>query len=378
MSVVNSKRKTILHLVVRATAGKDGRRGVNGPEVRILRSLDFYDHTTFAHVICYSRHGRLWPDFLRHREIELVDFEITSKYQISTVWKIVALIKRFRPSIIHTQGSESLDLFAAIAAASVNIPLIVTRPNVLVGSMKSRWRGIVYRLIDSYTMRQAARVVAVSNMGYQFLRSKLRVSHTKVVRIYNGVDVAAYQAGSDRARNLCIGTCAQLSPQKGWEDFLEVVRRIIRLFPKLRVVIVGDGPMRDDILERATALGIKDRLSLVGFKKDVRVYLREMDVFLLTSFTEGFPVAILEAMASGLPVVATDVGGVGELVLHGKTGYLTKPREVDMLTRHVKRLLEKRKLRKELGGAARKHVRANFTIEKMVRGYEELYTQVAR
>jgi len=379
MNIQNSSKeskKVVLQIVAHGVADKQGRRSTNGPEIRALRSLDYHDKNLFKFIVCYSSKGNLWEEFTKHKEIELVDFAVESKYQFSAIHKIYKIIQTKRVDLIHTQGPGSIDFFASCASSLIKTPLIITRPVMIEDWIRPNLKKKIYALFDKFTLNHASLVVAVSESGIKYLTENSRLPKQKVSLIYNGVDVNLFTP-SEKAKYdndaLCIGTCAQLAPHKGWPDFLSVIYLCKKKFPKLKCIIVGDGPLKGEVLNRAHSMGIFDLIDLAGFQKDVIPYLNKMDIFLMTSWSEGLPVAIIEAMAVGLPVVATSVGGVPELVVHGETGYLGPPNNPEVIAKYASMLLENKELGKKLGKSGRERVKENFIIQKMVSEYEKIY-----
>jgi glycosyltransferase involved in cell wall biosynthesis len=196
--------------------------------------------------------------------------------------------------------------------------------------------------------------------------------------VYNGVDTGRFAARIKEYEPAApvVGTCGQFAPHKGWPDFLSAIRICREEFPGLKCLIVGDGPMREEIVSMAETMGLTGAVEFAGYRKDVRPFLGRMDIFMMASLSEGLPVAVIEAMASGLPVVATDVGGVSELVAHGETGLVSEAGNPQRLALHASMLLRDGRLMERFGGAGRRRVCESFTIQKMVAGYEELYRKV--
>ena len=373
---LNKPKKVVLQIVAHGVADKKGRRSTNGPEIRALRGLDYHDKSLFKFIVCYSSKGNLWEEFTKHKEIELIDFSVESKYQFSAIQKMSKIIRTKKVDLIHTQGPGSVDFFASCASSLTKTPLIITRPVMIEDWIRPNLKKKIYALFDKFTLNHASLVVAVSKAGVKYLTENSRLPKQKVSLIYNGVDVNLFtpsKKATDDNDTLCIGTCAQLAPHKGWPDFLRVIYLCKKKFPKLKCIIVGDGPLRKEVLNKANSMGIFDAIDLVGFQKNVTLYLRKMDIFLMTSWSEGLPVATIEAMAAGLPVVATSVGGVSELVIHGETGYLGPPNNPEVIADFVSLLLENKELREKLGKSGRERVEKNFVIQKMVSEYEKIY-----
>jgi len=373
--------KKILQIVAHGIADKQGRAGTNGPEIRALRSLDYHDKNRFKFIVCYSSKGNLWEEFSKYKEIELIDFSIESKYQFSAIHKITKIIQTKKVDLIHTQGPGSTDFFASCASSLTKKSLIITRPTMLEDWIRPNLNKKIYAFFDKFTLNHASSVIAVSKVGVKYLTENSKLPKQKVALIYNGIDINLFTPSEKKTYdndNLYIGTCAQMSPHKGWPDFLRVIYLCKKKLKKLKCIIVGDGPMRKEVLNRANSMGISDIIDWIEFQKDVTPYLNKMDIFLMTSWSEGLPVAIIEAMATALPVVATSVGGVSELVIHRETGYLGPPNNPEVIAEYVLDLSKNKKLRVKFGKLGRERVKENFLIQRMVSKYEKIYFNCLR
>jgi glycosyltransferase involved in cell wall biosynthesis len=238
----------------------------------------------------------------------------------------------------------------------------------------SRLRRWTYALIDGLSLRRAHRVIAVSEAGRAHLEAVAKVNPLRLELVHNGVDLARFHprraASADRPT---IGMVAQLTAVKGWHDFLAATRWLAAREPRLRALVVGAGPLLDELRRGATTAGLRDVVEFRGQVEDVRPVLAEMDVFLFTSHREGLSMAVLEAMSCGLPVVATEIGGIREQVLEGVNGFVRDAGDVDGLAAAAWKLLADRKLRSDFGHAARTWVERNFSEEQMVEGYARVY-----
>jgi glycosyltransferase involved in cell wall biosynthesis len=169
-----------------------------------------------------------------------------------------------------------------------------------------------------------------------------------------------------------VGIVAALRPEKNHDLFLEMTSRVVHQLPAARFLIIGDGPCRDDIQQRASELGITDNILMLGSRDDIPRLLAAMDVFALTSHIEANPVSILEAMSVGRPVVATNVGSIHEAVTEGQTGFLVPPGDAGQFADRALQLLREPLVCGSMGAAARQAVVDRWSIEAMVHGYERL------
>jgi glycosyltransferase involved in cell wall biosynthesis len=184
----------------------------------------------------------------------------------------------------------------------------------------------------------------------------------------------AVRAEGDRVRLIAVG---RLVKEKRMDRFLEIVARLRQVSDKpVSGVIVGAGPLKTQLEQQANDLGLMpDAIELKDPVQDMRPIYEQADILVLTSDFEGTPNVVLEAMASGLPVVATRVGGVPEVVRHGETGYLSDPEDNQSMTDALLTLINHRQLSAELGGRARKHIEANHSVNRLPGLLEDLYSE---
>lgn len=289
------------------------------------------------------------------------------------------LIQRERVAIVHCNSIRSL-LTIGPAARLSGVPLIWHhRLNFDLGW----WNRLGLMLAD--------RIIVVADSLRQALAATPAQRH-KFVTVHNGVDLAAFEAGSDRDGTrselgiepgwVAVGTMGSLTPRKGHEDLLDAASRVIRAHPRTRFVIVGDAegpegqPYAEGLRARATAAGLDGHVVFTGWRSDVPRALRGLDVFVLPSHNEGLSRAVLEAMAASLPVVATRVGGTADLVMEGETGLLVPPQAPEALANAIGRLLEDRALGHSMGRAGRRRVETGFSVEASVHGVEAVMEEL--
>lgn len=177
---------------------------------------------------------------------------------------------------------------------------------------------------------------------------------------------------ANKEQEIVIASVGRLDAMKGHDVLIRAVAQL----EGVRVVILGEGDERRALEQLATELGVSDRLSLLGWVDNPRAYLPQFDIFAMPSRSEGFPLAIVEAMLAGLPVVATRVGSVAEAVTDGETGFLVNKDDVDGLAAALRRLRDDPQLRLRLGQRAQQVAKCNFTVEQMVKRYESLWRKL--
>jgi len=231
-------------------------------------------------------------------------------------------------------------------------------------------------------------VITVSRAVGAQLVAREKVPRRKVRVIHNGIDSSLFSpaVSGERVRktyriegNLVVGTAGNLDPvhNKGQQFLIEAAAKLAARFPETRYLIVGEGDHRPAFEKLSERLGVADKIIFTGYQDPILEYLAAMDIFCLLSWRgEGVGHVVAEAQAMGKPAVATDVGGIPETLLHGKTGFVIPSRNVQALVAALERLLREQRLREEMGRRAREFIRTNFNVAAMVRSTLRVYSGV--
>ncbi|HSE06906.1 MAG TPA: glycosyltransferase [Methylomirabilota bacterium] len=300
-------------------------------------------------------------------------------WDFRAVARLTALLRRLRPDIVHSRNWGAFD--AVPAARLAGVPVVIHGEHgrevgdpAGLNRRRNRLRRLFLPFIDRY--------VTVSFDLARWLVDVVRIPATRVVTIHNGVDVARFSdERSRRGRaalgvpegDLVVGTIGRLDPVKDQVGLIEAFAHVRTGDVPATLVIVGDGPCRGALEARAERLGIGERVRFLGARSDVAMLLGGFDVFVLPSIAEGISNTILEAMASGLPVVATETGGNPELVQHDVTGRLVPVGDRDGLAAAVGAYVADPHLRLLHGKAGRARAVEEFPLERMAARYRELY-----
>jgi glycosyltransferase involved in cell wall biosynthesis len=243
-------------------------------------------------------------------------------------------------------------------------------------------------LANRLLLSRRDRVVGVGAAVRQALIANEGLPARRVEVLYNGIDVDAFAAAPDRAaarRELGVGLddfvllqVARLDYLKDHATAVRTLARVVKQVPRARLVLVGDGPERPGIENLIRELNVGDAVRFLGLRKDVDRLLHGADLFLLTSVSEGIPLTVIEAMAAGLPVVATDVGGLREVVADGLTGLLAPAKGDAGLAACVARLAGDAELRRAMGAAGRARAKDHFDEPRMAAEYGRIYRELCR
>lgn len=274
------------------------------------------------------------------------------------------------PQLVHTHANVA----AAIAARTMpTVRVVMTRHRFRQrssspGAARAGW--VAGRLFH--------RAIAISSSIREDLLAE-GWPPARVLLIPNGVDVAAWPGErSDRPDLPVVAMTARMTPEKGHRVLLEAVPLILDSHPETRFQLIGDGPLMPDLRRQAEAMEAADRVQLLGFKSDLARIYKRVSVGVCPSLCEGFGFSAAEFMASGIPVVATGVGGHRELIRSGEHGLLIPPDDHRALAREVVRLLEERHLARQLARAGRERIESQFSAGKMARSLAECYRDLAR
>jgi hypothetical protein len=270
-------------------------------------------------------------------------------------------------SLINLQTPYS-GLHATLAALLVPRARVVAIEHL---PLPSQSRGA--HLLKRVTSRRLAAHVAVSEQTAQAIAGEARIPRERMLVVRNGVSEPD-GGETERGSQPIIGGLGRLDPQKGFDVLIDA----LALLPGVSAVVSGDGPEREALMRRAHDRAVADRFAILGWKDETGPLLRSLDVFVLPSRYEGLPLALLDAMATGTAVVASDVGAVSEAVVSGETGLLVPPDDPKALAAGIRQLLDDERLRQRLGAAARAAWQAEFTAERMQQRYVNLFTGLVR
>lgn len=286
------------------------------------------------------------------------------QFRVLTKW-----LAEYQPDILHTHNAYP-HFHGTLAARWQKVPVILnTRHGRRIGN---DWKSRVYFRLAGLL---ADKVVAVSDDAANLCVQDSHLPANKVQRIWNGIDPQRFVHTGPQAGCRAISV-ARLSPEKDFPTLIRAVGLAREVVPELSLTIVGDGPDRPRMEATIRELNLQDHVHLLGERHDVPELLSQSSFFATSTLTEGISLTLLEAMAVGLPVIATAVGGNPEIVVEGQTGYLVSERNPEQLATAILRLCQAEGTWSELGRAGRQRVIEHFSINGMVRGYEALYEQL--
>jgi glycosyltransferase involved in cell wall biosynthesis len=295
--------------------------------------------------------------------------------------KLRCLLQDNSPDVLCCHGYKA-DLLGFLAARRLKIPVLA----VSRGWTSESRKVCLYEKIDRWVLRWMDRVVCVS-AGQGAKVREAGVPADSITIIHNAIRVGRFKARADDARRqlrdlfpacprAVIGAAGRLSPEKGFSLFVEAARQLVRGDDDLGFVLFGEGALRAELQGQIAAAGLSDRFLIPGFRSDLDSLLPGLDVLIQSSFTEGLPNILLEALACKIPVVATDVGGTPEVIEDGVNGFLVEPGDPSALAHRIADLLASDRLRERMGRRGREQVRRQFTFEAQAERYWEVFMRL--
>ncbi|MDB2441410.1 glycosyltransferase [Luminiphilus sp.] len=293
------------------------------------------------------------------------------------VSRLTKIIREEKPDLIHIHSRRGADVFGGIAASWMGVPCVLSRR---VDNREPRWSvPLKYRLYD--------KVIVISEAIGRVLRA-CGVPAEKVTSVRSAVDAAFYDCPADKgwfqgefklpSDEMTLGVIAQLIPRKGHRYLLDVLPDLLRRFPRLNVLIFGQGPLSEALEARVASAEFGGRVKMVGFRDDLRRVLPNLYAIVHPAEREGLGVALLQASASSVPVIAARAGGIPEIVRDGNNGLTFDVGDRVALKTHLEQILLDSRLRDQLGEGGRSLADNEFSIEAMVDGNYQVYQELLR
>jgi glycosyltransferase involved in cell wall biosynthesis len=338
-----------------------------GTQRQMIELLARLDRSRFrVHPVCFHTVG-VWYERVASLGDRVAVFPIHGFRRPATARQLLAFARWCRANriaILHTCELYS-NIFALTGGALAAVP-------VRIGSRRGFVETPGLQRLQRAAYSAAHRIVANSQAAAERLRIE-RVPAHKITVIPNGIDPGAFSVHYHSMRPRRIAMVACLREEKRIDVLIDSAPRVLAKHPDAEFLIVGDGSCRERLVARAHAMGVAHRFQFLGHRDDVPAVLATSDIFVLPSRSEAFPNSILEAMAAGLPVVATAVGGIPELVEDGRNGRLVPPGNPDALATALLDMLDHPERAAEFGRAGRRIIEQTYSFDRMVEQFETLY-----
>lgn len=383
------KKIKILRIVARLNIG--------GPAIHTILLSAGLDKNSFETLLVTGRPGEREGDmfFLAEEKnvrpiiIPELGRSLNPFKDLVSFWKIFFLINREKPDIIHTHTAKAgaLGRLAGLLYKCLHpnrpVKLVHTFHGHVLHGYFGRLKSAIFIRIERALALFTDRIIAVSeSVKKELIRLKV-ARKDKIVTVPLGLELGNFleikRNGVTRTGSKTIATVGRMVPVKNQKMFLEAAKRVKELIGSrqgVKFLVIGDGPLRGNLEDYARRLGIDQDVVFTGWVKDLAGMYRDIDIVTLTSFNEGTPVALIEAQAAGCPCVATDVGGVADVIAQGKNGFLSPAQETESFARQLLKLLQEPDLARSMGEYGRKTVRDRFAKERLVGDIEGLYREL--
>ena len=363
--------------------------GMGGAERLMIPMLRHLSREVFEPRVCVlqQKHGNPIAEDIRALDIPVDYLPVRRLRDLTAVPRMIRYLRDMGADLVHTQ-LEFANVIGNISARLMRLPSVCT-VHVLPSEGSNIKRGLHQRL-EGFILRSLCdRVIAVAEGPRQAHLAATGASPAQVITIYNGIDLSIFtdfdRAAARSAVRQELGipqdarvliTVAVLRPEKGIEYMLRALPSILAVEPNAWYLIVGDGPRRSELLAEVERCGIQGRAIFAGMRSDIPRILAAGDLFVLPSLTEALPTVLAEAMAARLPIVASAVGGVAEMVVDGGNGRLVEPRDVEALSRACRDLLSDPAILRSMGEKGWEIANQKFSVQQEVVHLKDLYLEL--
>ncbi len=344
----------------------DTQKGFRGGEQQLLWLAEGLMDAGIGITVACKKNEKLY-ERCREKKIEVLPL---SGNQIVDAIKIGSMKDEF--DIMHAHAAKAHTICAF--AKTLNKKKLVYTRRV---DYKPR-----NNFITKFKYEKTDRVVAISRFvadvlkGSSFIKGFVDIVYSATdIKLRDRVDLnKVLNIRKTLGGNPLIGTTAALNEQKNIPNLIEAAGFLLKKYPEAKFVVAGEGKLKEKLNDMIEEKGMKNSFKLIGFKKDIENYIKSFDIFVLSSDYEGLGSSLLNAMLLEIPIVATDAGGVGEVVINNRTGILTPKQNPAALAKGIMMIIENKKLADNLCREAYKYVAQNFSLERMIRKYLEIYT----
>lgn len=347
---------------------------------QIINGLDPEKYKIFL----ASQPNKHFNEVIRNKKVQFILLDFSKRINPVLIFRLAEIIRKNEIQIIHGQGTRA-EFYSRIAKRLAGRARYVSTIAMPVeGFDVSLLRKKVYRFFDWLSEGYVDSFIVVSDILKEMMINERGINPDKVFRIYNGIEIDKYNPTPGNRIHIrkelginediiLTGAVGRLVWQKGFEYLIQSIPDVIKAYPKVKLLIAGEGPLKYRLKAQGAGLKVNDHLIFTGFRNDIKELLSAIDILVIPSILEGFPMITLEGMAMAKPIIATRIDGITEQITDGETGLLVPPRDADALTKAINHLINDRDLALRLGINARQKVEKAFSVEKMIAETEKIY-----
>ncbi len=356
---------------------------VGGPERQVLGLARHLPSDVTSIFLSFAERGLAKPflDEAARSGFECHALKHNTPRFFACVKEVAGELRRLKADLLCCSGYKP-DLVGLRAARKVGIPVA----SISHGWTGATWKVRVYEWLDKLALQRMDRVVCVSKAQADKVRAA-GVAEQKIVTIQNSIGTDAFVLPDAAVRaemlawfesppKLLVGAAGRHSPEKGFAVFVDAAAKIMAMNAEIGFVLFGDGPLRADLVRQVSERGLGKRFYFAGFRSDVQRFLPNLDLAVMSSYTEGLPVILLETGAAGVPTVATAVGGIPEVIDNEVSGWLVPSGNPDALANGIASALSDVERLHRIGSAARDRIRRDFSFEAMAARYHNVFREL--
>jgi len=359
-----------------------------GAEIMLLNLMEEQRRSRLMPILCnigmVEKNGNSIENEAIKRGINIINIKFRKGFDITNAIKLWKEAIRIKTDIIHSHSYKSDIIYGVIPKYFRKLPMITTLHGLtdtrrfIKLNIYDSLACIIYRYID-------ALVVVDKSMLYN--KKIIKKGYRNIHVIENGIgEVINNELKNEldlndeywNTNDIIIGAIGRLDYEKGYHVLIEAINILIKKGQNIKLILIGDGPDRERLNNMIYKYNLMDRIRLLGYKQNARKYLHLFDVFVMPSFREGFPITILEAMQAGVPIIATDVGGIPEMLQYGNAGVIIKSNNIQLLVESIENILENNRMRENIINYASCIVKEKYSSNIMGKKYNCLYEQVLK
>lgn len=367
----------ILHLI---SGGDTG-----GAKTHVLSLLSELQKKIDVKIICFMKEDFYYE--AKERGIDIEVYEQRKRYDLSVIKRLLAEIKDKKYDLIHCHGARA-NFMASLLKVSYKIPSITTiHSDYKLDFQDNRYKNLVYTNINTIALKFMDYYIGVSDSFKNMLIDR-GFDPNRIFTVYNGIEMDLMKESTEpldflnrynitlKEDTILVGTLSRLHPVKGIDVLIKGAKKVIDQRTNVKFIIGGDGTEAHTLKELTRELEIEENVHFLGFVNEPSNLLNSIDINTITSYSESFPYAIMEGGAFKKPIVASNVGGIGDLVIEGETGLLFKAGDHEGLASQLVRLVDDADLRKKLGENLYDSVSKNYSAESMANKHISIYKQI--
>lgn len=351
--------------------------GLSGRGISILELVRNFNKDSYSSTVCCFDERGILADELEREGVEVIVMHRKPGFDFLLIFKLARIMKEKNIDIVHAHNTGPL-FYGSLAAKFLGVPVFIDTIHWPINS--ETWKKRLRNKLCSYL---AGKIVTITEYMKNDFSKRNKIPLGKFETIYYGVDLVKYSAQIDIEKkkkelditpyNIVLGTIARLAPEKGHKYLFQAIKQNTALYSEIKLILVGDGPLLPELKKLAKDLDIVQNVKFLGYRSDIPEIMPIFDIFILPSVFEPFGLVLLEAMAAGKPIIASNISEIPRIILNGETGILVPPKDILSLSDAMLELIRDSKMRQAMGERGRERVIEKFSLKKTTDDYKRLY-----